>query len=33
MNTLPLITGHGLDGILAWLPTGPRNLLTTTSSA
>jgi acyl-coenzyme A synthetase/AMP-(fatty) acid ligase len=26
MNTLPLITGHGLDGIFAWLPAGPRRV-------
>jgi hypothetical protein len=26
MNTLPLITGHGLDGMLAWLPAGPRRV-------
>ena len=26
MNTLPLITGLGLDGIVAWLPAGPRRV-------
>ncbi|MGE5319601.1 MAG: AMP-binding protein [Hyphomicrobiaceae bacterium] len=26
MNALPLITGHGLDGVLAWLPGGPRRV-------
>ncbi len=26
MNTLPLITGLGLDDVLAWLPDGPRRV-------
>lgn len=26
MNTLPLITGLGLDGMIAWLPRGPRRV-------
>jgi acyl-coenzyme A synthetase/AMP-(fatty) acid ligase len=26
MNTLPLITCHGLDSMLAWLPAGPRRV-------
>jgi acyl-coenzyme A synthetase/AMP-(fatty) acid ligase len=26
MNTLPLISGVGLDGVFAWLPAGPRRV-------
>ena len=26
MSALPLIGGHGLDAVLAWLPTGPRRV-------
>lgn len=26
MNTLPLITGRGLDSVIAWLPAGPRRV-------
>jgi hypothetical protein len=26
MTTLPLITGLDLDGIIAWLPGGPRRV-------